>query len=469
MITMNLQKEDKVLLINPASFEIYKNAKVKAAAPEYPPLNLATLAASIRNANIDVAIIDLQTVEDREKELKKTIKNFDPSIVGMTFTTPLFSSVLRICNLIKNYDKNIFLLGGGPHASAEPGPTLTESFLDAVVIGEGDFTVLDVIKNKNSLDMIKGICFKKNKKIICTQKREFIQNLDTLPFPAWDLIEKEKYNMPPIYCRKKPVGLMETSRGCPYGCVYCNKNIFGRTFRTKSPQRVIAEIKHILNSGFREIHFIDDTFSNDIERAKKICDEIKKEKLNFSWVLPNGIRIDRIDKELLEKMYSSGCYWLAFGVESGDQKILNIIGKNIKLDRVRTVFKMAKDIGFETEAFFMLALPGDTKKTMQKTIDFAKQLDPDIAKFDICTPLPGTPLYNDWMKEGRIKMIGWENFIFHKKGPKIFNHPNLDWETIDEYYDRAYREFYLRPRYILKRLAKGKILTNLKTFMKTKW
>jgi anaerobic magnesium-protoporphyrin IX monomethyl ester cyclase len=466
---MSPENKNRILLINPTSFEIYQSAKVKAAAPKYPPLNLATLAASIRNMNNDVAIIDLQTVKNQRKELRKTIKAFNPSTVGITFTTPLTPSMRSICSFIKRYDKNIFLLGGGSHASAEPICTLKNSLLDAVVVGEGDFTILDVILHKDALDLIKGICFKKNKKIICTQKREFIKNLDMLPFPAWDLIEKEKYDMPSNYCRKKPVGPIETSRGCPYGCVYCNKNIFGRTFRVKSPQRVVDEVKYMLDSGFREIHFIDDTFSNDIERAKKICDEIKKENLDFPWALPNGIRIDRIDRELLEKMYSSGCYWLAFGIESGDQKILNLIGKSITLDRVRHVFKMAKDIGFETEAFFMLALPGDTKKTMQKTIDFAKELDPDIAKFAICTPLPGTPLYNDWMNEGRIKVTDWSEFIFHKKGPKIFDHPNLDWKTIDEYYDRAYREFYLRPRYILRRLAKGNILTDLKTFINTKW
>jgi len=466
---MNSENKSRVLLINPASFFIYQNAKVKAAAPKYPPLNLVTLAASIRNANNSVIIIDLQTVKNQKKELKKAIKKFNPNIVGITFTTPLTSSMRSICSFIKKYDKNIFLLGGGPHASAEPISTLKDSLLDVIAVGEGDFTILDVISNKNALGSVKGICFKKNKKIICTQKRGLIQNLDMLPLPAWDLIEKEKYDMPTSYCRKNPVGPMETSRGCPYGCVYCNKNIFGRTFRVKSPQRVVAEVNHMLNSGFREIHFIDDTFSNDIERAKKICDEIKKEKLNFPWALPNGIRIDRIDRELLKKMYSSGCYWLAFGVESGDQKILNMIGKSITLNRIRTVFKMAKDIGFETEAFFMLALPGDTKKTMQKTIDFAKELDPDIAKFAICTPLPGTPLYDDWMNECRIKATNWDEFIFHKKGPKIFDHPNLDWRTIDEYYDRAYREFYLRPRYILNRLAKGNILTDFKTFISTRW
>jgi anaerobic magnesium-protoporphyrin IX monomethyl ester cyclase len=466
---MDKKRKNRVLLINPAAFEIYQDSKVKASVPEYPPLNLATLAASIRTAKDDVMIIDLQTVNDQKKELKNAIENFNPNIVGITFTTPLASSMQSISQFIKNYDKNIFLMGGGPHASAEPISSLKNSLLDVIVLGEGDFTVLDVISKKDNLHSIKGICFKRNKKITCTEKRKFIQDLDVLPFPAWDLIEKEKYDMPASYCKKKPVGPMETSRGCPYGCVYCNKNIFGRTFRTKSPQRVVVEIKYMLNSGFKEIHFIDDTFSNDIERTKKICDEIKKEKLNFPWVLPNGIRIDRVDRELLEKMYSTGCYWLAFGVESGDQKILDMIGKNITLEQIKTSFKMAKSIGFETEAFFMLALPGDTKKTMQKTIDFAKELDPDIVKFSVCTPLPGTPLYNEWIKEGRIKNKDWSNFMFHKRGPKIFDHPNLDWKTIDEYYDKAYHEFYLRPKYILKRLAKGNILTDFKTFINTKW
>ena len=466
---MNSKNQNRVLLVNPASFDIYKNSKVKAAAPKYPPLNLVTLAASIKKTNNEVKIIDLYTFKNPRKIFEKTIKEFNPNIVGITFTTPLFFSMNNICHFIKRYNKKTFLIGGGAHASAEPVDTLKKSPLNMVVLGEGDFTILDVLSDKNSFDSINGICFKKNKKIICTPKREFIQNLDTLPFPAWDLIRIEKYDMPSNYCRKKPVGPMETSRGCPYGCVYCNKNIFGRTFRVKSSNRVIDEIKYMLNFGFEEIHFIDDTFSNDIERAKKICNGIKKENLNFPWALPNGIRVDRVNKELLEMMYSSGCYWLAFGVESGDQNILNLIGKETTIDQIKTVFKIAKNIGFQTEAFFMLALPGDTKETMQRTIDFAKELDPDIAKFSVCTPLPGTPIYNDWMNENRINITDWNDFIFHKKGPKIFDHPNLDWKTIDEYYDRAYREFYLRPRYILKRFTKGNIINDFKTFINTKW
>ncbi|UCH72088.1 MAG: cobalamin-dependent protein [Thermoplasmatales archaeon] len=148
---MPSQKKNRVLLINPTSLEIYQNAKVKVAAPEYPPLNLVTLAASLKNANIDVRIIDLQTVSNPKNILKRIIENFNPNTIGMTFTTPLVHSMRTISRFIKKYDKNILLLGGGSHASAEPTTTLKDSLLDVIIFGEGDFTILDVISNKNTL------------------------------------------------------------------------------------------------------------------------------------------------------------------------------------------------------------------------------------------------------------------------------------------------------------------------------
>lgn len=418
----------KTLLINPSS-RVYEDSKVKASTPDYPPLNLLTIASPVS----DVTILDM----NKNSNLKKTVEEVDPDMVGITSTTPLFSSAYEIIRKVKEMKEVITIIGGSHVSSVD-----VEGF-DYIIKGEGDFSLI-------------------------TFQPCFTENLDNLPMPDWNLIRPNDYKMPDSYCKKSPVAPIETSRGCPYGCVYCSKSVFGRMFRAKSPRRVIKEIEYTLDFGFREIHIIDDGFSNDIERAKKICDDIKKEELDFLWALPNGIRIDRIDKELLEKMYSSGCYWIAFGVESGDQRILNKIKKGITLSQVRDVFKMAKNIGFKTEAFFMLALPGDTKETMQKTIDFAKELEPDIAKFDVCTPLPGTPLFNEWVNEGRIN-TNWKDFMFHKKGRKIFNHPNLDWETIDEYYDKAYREFYLRPKYILRRLAKGSIITDFKTFINTRW
>lgn len=460
----------KTLLINPPfSSKVYSESKVKAVAPEYPPITLVTLAAPLIKAGIEVEILDLRISSNPEKELKRCLEKIFPDYVGISFTTPQFSSMQRTASIIKEYNKNIFIIGGGPHPSAEPISSIENSMLDVIAIGEGDFSIVEIVSKSNDIKSIKGICFRHGKETVCNERGGFIQNLDELPMPSWELGNIKKYKMPSNYRKKNPVGPMETSRGCPFGCVYCNKSIFGRTFRTKSPSRVIEEIKYMLNLGFKEIHFVDDTFSNDLERAKAICDEIIKNGMDFPWNLPNGIRVDRIDKELFEKMRKAGCYRVAFGIESGDQNILNSIGKFITLDKVRNAMKLAKEVGLETTGFFILALPKDTKGSMQKTIDFAKELDPDIAKFSICTPLPGTPQFIEWKSQNRIKTTNWDEYIFHKKGPKIFEHPNLDWQTIDEYYDRAYREFYLRPKYIIKRIFKGNLIEDFKVFISTKW
>lgn len=447
---MNPQK--RVLLINPPMGGVYSKSIVKVGAPLYAPLTLTTLAAPLINKGIYVSILDLNLGENPKNQIIKSLESIAPTTVGITFTTPLYEQMLDICNIIKGYDTNIKIIGGGAHATALPCETLEESRLDIVVMGEGDHTFVDILQKEN-IESIEGICFKKDGKKICNKNREFIQNLDELPMPAWDLVDIKKYRTSLQFCKKNPVAGMETSRGCVGRCVYCNKNIFGYIFRSKSVNRVVDEIEYVLNTGFKEIHIQDDCFSTDLKRAKGICDEIIKRKLDVLWNLPSGLRVNTVDKELFEKMYASGCYRVAFGVESGEQKIINNIRKGIVIEQVRKAFRMAKEAGLETAAYFMFGLPGDTEETMRKTIDFAKELDADIAKFDITIPLPGTPLYSQLKQGGYITAKSWSAYNFHNTD-SVYIHPGLDWNTIDRYYRKSYRDYYLRPSYIFRRILR---------------
>jgi anaerobic magnesium-protoporphyrin IX monomethyl ester cyclase len=191
----------------------------------------------------------------------------------------------------------------------------------------------------------------------------------------------------------------------------------------------------------------------DLSRVKAICDEIIRRDLRVNWSVYNGIRVDRIDRELLEKLKASGCYRVNIGIESGNQGILDGIHKGITLEQARLVSRVSKKVGIETIGFYMIGLPGETEETIKQTIDLAVDLDLDLSKVSIAIPLPGTRLFEEWAAEGRIKTFDWEKYNFHSK--TIYDHPNLDTPTILKYYNLFYRRVYLRPRYLWRRLWRG--------------
>jgi radical SAM superfamily enzyme YgiQ (UPF0313 family) len=355
----------KVLFVIPPSRELYSRAKVKVAVPERPSLTFATLAAPLLQAGHQVEILDLDIARQPAQELEQKLDEFSPEYVGITCTTPLVYKAKHVASVVKKHNPNTTVIVGGAHPSSLPESTLLDSDLDIACIGEGDFTIAEIVSGAEWAS-VNGIWYKKDDRVIANPERERITDLDQLPFPAWSLFNLKNYRVPRLTCRKNPVGTMETSRGCVFGCTYCNKNIFGRTFRMKSAKRVVDEMEHMLVVGFKEIHIMDDGFTTDLSRAKQICDLIMERGLKFPWNLHNGIRVDRVDKEFLEKAHAAGCYCITFGVESGNQALLDNVHKGITLEKIRQVFKWTKETGVETMAFFMIGLPGETEATMQK-------------------------------------------------------------------------------------------------------
>ncbi|MFA5033855.1 MAG: radical SAM protein [bacterium] len=458
----------KVLLINPSQFQSYNNVKIKGGAIYSPSLALAVLAAPLVKAGHNVKILDL----NKEPPLDTVLETFSPDFVGITFTTLLFEETRRICQTIKSYSKEIVIISGGAHSTALPEETLKELDIDIAVIGEGDFSLLKIINGEN-LNNIPGIAYKKRGEIKMNPCAGYIENLDNLPLPAWDLINISQYKTTPLLSRASPAGWIETSRGCPYTCGYCTKNIFGTKFRFKSVNRVLEEIEYMLKMGFKELHIADDNFTMDTARAKQICEEILHRNLKFPWATVTGIRIDRVDKELLELMYKAGCYRVYFGIESGDQSILDKIKKGISLDKIREVVKMAKSTGLEVFGFFMAALPGETEDSIKKTIAFAKSLPLDMAKMSITMPLPGTALFKELDKGGFIKTYDWSKYNLYILARDVYKHPTISWDIVEKYFNRFYREFYFRPGYILnfakKNLVRKDFFSMVKIFFETKW
>ena len=460
----------RILLVAPSYSFIYQGAMIRPGAIYSPHLGLATIAGPLVAGGHEVRIADLNKVP--EAAFLEDLRRFVPHYVGISFSTILSAEAYRLAKLIKETDDKIVVISGGVHSSSMPEDVLAFSPVDIVCMGEADYSIVEIVEGR-PLEKIAGIAFRRDGKSVVTPQREPIKDLDALAFPAWRLFDLREYRTTELLARENPAGWIETSRGCPYGCIYCNKNVFGRNFRAKSVKRVVDEMAYMLDCGFREIHISDDCFTVDLDRAKGICAEIIKRKLRFSWATVTGIRADRVDQELLTLMKRAGCYRVFFGIETGSDEVLKIINKGETCDDVRRAVLMSKKAGLEVHGFFMLALPGETEKTMRETIDFAKELDLDMAKLAITVPLPSTPYFEQLDKAGRIKTKEWSKYNLYFTARELYDVPGLDWDTVEAYYKRFYREFYFRPRFMIKRfresLLRGQLLNDIKAFFQVKW
>ena len=464
----------KILFFNsPSRINVYLSTNVNVGAPSYPNLTLATLAGHLVNAH-DVKIVDLEIKAHPLQRLFDEILNFKPDIVAASASTPDYLAIKEIMFKLKCKYPHIKTIVGGVHITALAQEVSEESCFDIIVIGEGD-TVIPEILGTRTLDTVPGIIYKNGSsgKLIFTLKRKHIANLNSLPYPAWHLFDISKYKNSRISSRRNPVGLIETSRGCAFQCSFCNKLTFGSDYRAKDPKRVVDEMEYMLKCGFKEIHIIDDSFTQDINRAKEICAEIIRRNLKFPWSSLSGVRVDMVDFDFFKLAKRSGCWQVGFGIETGDQNILNKINKKTTLSQAENAVKLAVKAGINTFGFFILGLSGETEESMKRTIGFAKRLPLDIAKFDICIPYPGTAYYQELRAEGRIKSLDWSKYICHQIREPIFDHPNLDWQVLGVYYKKAFKEFYLRPVYIYHRfmrsLIMGDLLYDAYYFLRSKW
>lgn len=441
-----------LLLINlPSAFSSYAGTRINAAAQNYPLLSFAYLAAVARKEGFKVKILDLGIEMNPYRLLHKKLDEYSPRFVGLTATTPLFFEAAVLSRIIKDHlgDRTKLIIGG-PHATALPVETLRDSHFEILVYGEGELTLVDILKDK-PLKEIAGIYYKEGGQILNTQPRLPTHDLDWLPFPALDLFDIKRYKCPRVLNRVSPMCNYMSSRGCVFGCTFCNKNIFGRRFRARSVELAVDEIEYMLNCGIREVRILDDMFTTDMERAKKICEMIIQRNLKFPWTLSAGLRVDSMDLEFLTLAKRAGLYQVSIGFESGDQASLDSICKNIKVEQSYNAMKLVRKAGLESIGFFMFGLPADSEESLKKTTKLALDLVPDYAKVTITVPFPGTELYSQYESQGLIKSRDWRLYNLHRAGD-IYTHPNLSHEILEDYYQKFYFKFYLNPRYLLRRL-----------------
>jgi magnesium-protoporphyrin IX monomethyl ester (oxidative) cyclase len=415
----------KVLLINPP--QKYFKQSMKFCV--YVPVSLLSIAVMIKDICV-VKILDCLVKDFKIKRIKDftlygtsferietEIKRFNPNIVGITIPFSAQSENAKIISKIcKKTNSKIKVVFGGPHSSVKYKELLKEGFCDFCVVGEGEETFFEFIKNLNSKSFpknIKGLAYKENNKIYF-KPRKFIKNLDSLPFPAYELINMEDYQKNSYlynnrsYIHKNSISMI-TSRGCPYNCVFCSIHLhMGHEYRYHSPDYIINHIKFLIKRyNIKNFHFEDDNLSLDKDRFEQILDKIIQNNLNINWDTPNGIRVDTLDFNLLKKIKKSGCKCLTIAIESGNQYVLNnIIKKNTSLDYMIKIIKYCKKLKINTGAFYVIGFPGETINNMKETIDTSIKL---FRLYDIfpmlliATPLYGTELYNTCIKEKLIK------------------------------------------------------------------
>src|SRR3989344_3356335 len=441
----------KLLLIQPNYRLVYSYAGSQTATPIYPPLGLAYIAAVAREKGFDVKILEANAHDLSYEQVEKEIKEYDPDYVALTATSSMMNEVTK---LVKLFPKKAKVILGGIHASSMPKEVMQDyPQIDYVIRREGEETIVELLQGK-PLNEIGGLSYREKNTIIHNQDSQFVEDLDSLPFPARDLLPMEKYFS--FEARRSPIDYIVSGRGCPYRCTFCADFITsGRKLRISSAQSLVKEIQHLVDTyGTQEIDFQDDNFTFYAQRVFEFCDLMIKTGLNKKviWKVANGVRCDKLTLPMLKKMKQAGCYMLSLGIESGNQEILDKMKKAEKLEDIRNAANWCKEAGIESRGLFIFGLLGENRKTMEDTIKFAKSLPLDTATFHVCIPMPKTEYWNIIKKEGQLLDVGWDKYTAYSEG--AFKHGEVTPELMSEMQKRAYKEFYLRPSFIIRRFLR---------------
>ena len=426
----------KVLFVNPSwgSLISKKGGRFNRA---WPPLDLLNCGALLEREGIGVEVMDARASNFSADEIAQRAKDFDKVFIT---SSPIdrwqcpnldlenFFSMLQ--PLPKN---NLYIMG--VHGTLYPEMVLEKSGACALIRGEPEMTVLELCKTGN-ITAVKGITYKKDGQIVSNENRLSL-NMSDLPIPAYHLIDINKYEYELLGGR---LALLEASRGCPFPCIYCLHEMYGgRRYRKKPMQNILAEIDYIVRTaGAESLYFIDLEFTLDKDFVHQICDHIIEKGYTLSWCCQT--RADAVNLELLKKMKKAGCHLIHYGVETGSEKVMATIDKNIKLSQIEEGISLTKRAGIETACFFIFGFPGETDADREATIQFAKMLNPTYASFHIASPYPGTKLY---------KMSGSRELF-----PEAYTREHSQ-KALEEKVRRAYKMFYIRPAYILSRVVNG--------------
>ena len=426
----------RILFINPAGF----------GTNEYPPLGLLYLASVAKRNEHEVDFFD-EGIDKSESNVIEYVKKQKPEIVAFSLYTVNLIDSYRIIKKISKLNPRPTIITGGPHATALPEKTLQECpEIDYLIYGEGENTfieLLEALEEEKEVKNIKGIYYHNNGIIMHTEPRPYIKDLDSLPFPSYDVIQKYHYPMDMVVKGKK-VATVITSRGCPYHCAFCNKAVFGDEYRRRSPKNVVSEIKELINKGIDEIYFVDDLFAFNKKWLSDFYKELDKEKIRIPWKCLG--RVGALDHNDFKAMKEHGCYVIELGIESGNNEILKDIHKKITIEEAERTVKEAKKAGLAVHTFWILGHRLDTEETIKQTIDTAKRFNSDFVSFFVLVPFPGTEVYRFIPEELRCR---WERIGYYHKDTLPISICKVSPQRLLELEEEAFWHYFLRFRYII--------------------
>jgi anaerobic magnesium-protoporphyrin IX monomethyl ester cyclase len=450
----------KVILISPPYIDLY--GKLGKAAGRYFPLGLGYIAAYLRHyGHHDVLMYEPEAQGLTYDDLKSIMRRESPDVIGLTCSTPNFHRALELARLARENCKAKIVIGG-VHASALP-EFIIENYsdiIDCVVVGEGEITMLELVnafQGNAGSETVKGIVFRKNGEIIRNEGRPFIMEMDSLPFPARDLIPHTLFKPNLHNARYKNCASVLTSRGCPFNCSFCASRIVsGKKYRMHSAEYVLEEIGMLKRDyGVRQLLITDDTFTINHERLEKICKGMIDRKFNLEWFCFS--QVTAVNKEILTLMKKAGCYNIGFGVESSSPEILRRMGKPIKPERAQEAVSLANKAGLKTQAFYIFGMPGETREQMEDTIRFAKKVGSTLAFFNMLVPFPGTRDFEYFFKSVPLNTIAWENFVAIGESCVLKN-ASVPSKVIERLIAKANIQYYANPFRILS------LLFHIRTF-----
>lgn len=407
----------------------------------HEPLNLGYLAAVLNNRGFSDVHIIVGAFEKNDESIIKKARNAD--IIGFTATSPMMKQAVSLASKLK--EKGRFIVMGGTHPSNQPEEILGSGVVDLVVRGEGErvlATVVEYLDMNRDWRNLEGISFKNGKSFVHNRRPALIENLDTLPFPARNLFDQERF-LDIGYRRFGDRGAwLLSSRGCPFDCCFCaSREIWGRRWRTRSAENIIEEIAQVIaRFGATRINFADDTFTVSRQRIEGFCRQMIERKIDVDWGC--NVRVDSVDQRLLGLMKAAGCKDIWIGVESGSPEVLRSIGKEIDLDSVKKVFKWSREAGLKRRGYFMLGIPGETLEDILMTEKLIEEIEPDSMAITFFTPFPGCRAFLKEKKEGfNFNRVDWSTIDFFKTGLK--GNGKLTLEEIKREHQRLYRKFNL--------------------------
>ncbi|HXX57502.1 MAG TPA: radical SAM protein [Thermodesulfovibrionales bacterium] len=447
--------------------EIFSSKTASSQINYWQPLGTLYVAAVLQKAGHEVKFFNGAFAT--HDEILADVRRFDPQFVGLYSTTFGWKKAkMTASEFRKIFQERTFICAGGPYPIVMRERCLEDAgeSLDAVVTGEGEFTVLETVERLQagkSLTGVLGLIYREGNRIMKNEDRPLIADLDAIPFPARELLgDAGLYIPPPATYRRKPVAVLMTSRGCNRRCIYCFQLDKERKsgIRYRSVENVMEELEDCMRRGYREIKFIDDTLAADYDRAMRIANEIKARRLDFTWFA--SACVNQVDKPLLKAFREAGCWAILFGAESGVQKNLDAIRKGTTTEQIRKAVRAAQEVGLRVSTPFIFGIPGETFEEGLQTIDFALDLNPDIANFHAITPFPGTYLYDNLERYGRMSD---ELTDFTYQGAAFVPH-TMTRDDILKLRQIAFRRFYSRPSFILKRILELRSPSDLKAAAK---